>query len=86
MLPMIGLSLLLLCLQKELRLLSQRQEFVQLLVHCEEKCGGRTLPDLLALPAERVSEKWLGFMGICDHCRAFYCKIKALLLFSLQVK
>ena len=44
-------------LQKELRILSQRQEFVQLLVHCEEKCGGKKLPELLKLPAERVSNR-----------------------------
>ena len=42
-------------LQKELRQLSQKQEFVQLLDHCKATCNGVGLSQLLQLPAERVS-------------------------------
>ena len=33
----------------------QKQEFVQLLEHCDQKCPGTSLETLLALPTERVS-------------------------------
>ncbi len=40
--------------QKELRSLRQKELFVQLLNHCQENCGGKSLQDLLVLPTERV--------------------------------
>jgi hypothetical protein len=42
--------------QKELRALRQKQEFVQLLEHCDKKHEGADLQQLLTLPCERLNE------------------------------
>lgn len=41
--------------QKELKQLMTKADFVQLLSHCQKKCGGKKLQELLQVPAERVS-------------------------------
>ena len=43
-------------LQKNLRQLKQKELFVQLLNHCQENCGGKTLQEMLVPPTERVSD------------------------------
>jgi hypothetical protein len=42
--------------QKELRALRLKQEFVQLLEHCGRSCEGADLEQLLTLPCERLNE------------------------------
>ena len=42
--------------QRELKLLNSKPEFAQLLGHCQEKCDGMKLTELLQLPADRVSQ------------------------------
>ena len=66
-------------LQKELSQCNSKPQIKMLLEHLENKCDGKTLADLMRIPASRVRNS---YNKNCNYCLPFYIAIWICILFE----